>query len=648
VELKDSGPSNKRSISPARPKPQQPSRDSSPVRVTNNGNSVPVVSIQLDDSDDESTHAVGPVTTTTTSTITATTSSNDSNNSLQLPPSARKRSIIATLFGSFLSSSTKSKVTQSTVTSELTKVSIDTLTTITNDVPQEIEVSDDIPQATHAESPPSSPDEDLQFSVRMLSTAARNHEVSPISHLMFSPTPLKSPTISLSFAADKVQFETFSYIQIYFKPFLQAYFCHESNVHDAPYHSVDEQELVLWTTYQLYGKHENSIIASSIRLSSIVKAIHESASKSKQQTVVMKKLRSITAPSLEQTMRQVPYTEDRRGYSSPSHRGHKDTSLYSIFNYEKYKWILRQVVPVLIDKNASTDATVASERYSMLLNILKQHVDTTYTIEKKLSYQVVFNQSRICICGFIRPQCSVVSGSSHGDYASSTLTSMLDLTRERAGSSSSMTNRVACKLWGVFITERDIRYVKTHIWDRNYEQIRHIYSFYTDVHGPRHQGSGLNGYLLSYERCREMLHDFDVIPSVVDNHTLSILFQSCKIWEWNMAAIVYTHNHQHPNPVILDAYSAPLPEDMQGFQPYYPDINDHQNDFNLSVGNFALTLTGFIELLTRIGCNNGKLSAVPAEAMNMLLHIMNRSNGTAKMANANRRSVQVRKFDVTK
>ena len=644
-----------RSRSPSVAKRRQ-NADLSPVRVTNTGATVPVVSIQLEDSDDENISAVKAATSIGITAI-------DSISSPKQPPSTRKKSIIAALFGSFLSSSTKPKAVENAASSDHSEEtkgseslfdatagpSLNPKISLTQQVEASAGNNNDTAQDVQTRSPPSSPDDNLQFSVRMLSSMTRN-ELSPISHIAFSPTPLKSSVraLPLSFAGD-ISTDSFSFIQIYFKPFLQAYFCNEYNLHDAPYHKVDEAELVLWTTYQLYGKHDNSIVATSIRLSSIVKAIHDSAATTKQPAGLMKRLCNVTVPLVEQKMRQVPYTEDRRGYSSPTHRSHKDASIYSIFYYDKYKWILRHIIPLVLDKNANTDSAVAMSRYASLLNTLKQHINSTYTMQKKLSYQVVFNQSRVCMCGFVRPQCSVFSGSNNCEHTNNNLTSMLDLSRDRVGSSASITNnKQACRLWGVSITERDIRHMKSHIWDRNYEQVRHIYSFYTDVHEPRHQGSGSNGYLLSYERCREMLHDFDVIPSVVDNHTLSILFQSCKIWEWNMAAIVYTHNNHHQNPVILDAYSSPLPEDMQAFQPVYQDIFDHHDDFNLSVGNFALTLTGFIELLTRIGCNNGKLSAVPAEAMIMLLHVMNGSSGTAKLANATRRSVQVRKFDVTK
>jgi hypothetical protein len=55
-------------------------------------------------------------------------------------------------------------------------------------------------------------------------------------------------------------------------------------------------------------------------------------------------------------------------------------------------------------------------------------------------------------------------------------------------------------------------------------------------------------------------------------------------------------------------------------------------------------LSGFMELLTRIACHQHKLGNRPHEALENLMHLMDASNGKAKLIGTSRKSVAVRHF----
>lgn len=54
------------------------------------------------------------------------------------------------------------------------------------------------------------------------------------------------------------------------------------------------------------------------------------------------------------------------------------------------------------------------------------------------------------------------------------------------------------------------------VWDRNAEQFRQIYKFYANTLEIRRLGSGPMRLLLSADRCKEFLQDFQVIPHIID------------------------------------------------------------------------------------------------------------------------------------
>lgn len=70
----------------------------------------------------------------------------------------------------------------------------------------------------------------------------------------------------------------------------------------------------------------------------------------------------------------------------------------------------------------------------------------------------------------------------------------------------------------------------------------------------------------------------------------------------------------------------------------------------LALNHCSLTLyrrcftSGFMELLTRIALGQQKLGARPQEALENLMHIMDASDGKAKLIRASRKSTSVRHF----
>jgi hypothetical protein len=58
----------------------------------------------------------------------------------------------------------------------------------------------------------------------------------------------------------------------------------------------------------------------------------------------------------------------------------------------------------------------------------------------------------------------------------------------------------------------------------------------------------------------------------------------------------------------------------------------------------SLLRRGFLELLTRIALSQQKLGVRPHEALENLMHIMDASEGKAKLIKASRKSTSVRHF----
>lgn len=101
--------------------------------------------------------------------------------------------------------------------------------------------------------------------------------------------------------------------------------------------------------------------------------------------------------------------------------------------------------------------------------------------------------------------------------------------------------------------------------------------------------------------------------------------------------------------MIVNSNEFIIPSGYLHFLPYLKDDhninhNSSYQDILLSIGNNSLSLTGFVEFITRIACFNGKLSNKPIVALGNLLRLMNLSSGKDKIMKANRKSMSIRDF----
>jgi len=214
-----------------------------------------------------------------------------------------------------------------------------------------------------------------------------------------------------------------------------------------------------------------------------------------------------------------------------------------------------------------------------------------------------------------------------------------------------------------------------HQLSRNWDQLRQIFHFYAETHEPRRIGSGVGSDLMSFDNCQEMFKDFGVLPQICDLSTLHRLFLTCKLWEWSLAFLLHTHLHasmaghsnlnRSPSSDVSDgkrchfgsrnsfaeAFSNPIPSTYTHLLPLDSEVLAlaHTHDFVAGMGNFSLTLYGFIELLARISVFGGKLGSKPLDALTSLLRLMNATDATSKIfkganRHSTRKSMPVRKF----
>jgi hypothetical protein len=209
------------------------------------------------------------------------------------------------------------------------------------------------------------------------------------------------------------------------------------------------------------------------------------------------------------------------------------------------------------------------------------------------------------------------------------------------------------------------------IWDRNHDQIRQIYTFYAQTKEIRHMGHGLSKRLLSYSNCREFLTDFQLLPHVVELTSLVRLFRTCKMWELEVVqcltaatdaemTITTTTMSHYPLSVKRDTPNRLSPSNsstriLSIDDNNYQGNNNNSNtptpadldpqDFKSAVVNLSLTLFGFIELLSRISIQQKqRFGLSPAAAVECVLHIMDASEGKAKLIRAARKSTAIRRF----
>jgi hypothetical protein len=180
------------------------------------------------------------------------------------------------------------------------------------------------------------------------------------------------------------------------------------------------------------------------------------------------------------------------------------------------------------------------------------------------------------------------------------------------------------------------------VWDRNFEQIRALYAFYANSLEQRRAGFGPSKLLLSAERCKEMLTDFQLLPQVIDTQTFYRMFRATKLWEWDIAESTLQALHGHS--------AASVSPHSQG-RTYLDDIrsiagsigiasgDNDPLDFRAALGNFGLSIGGLVELLSRIACFNPRLASHPAEALENAMHLMDASEGKSKLLRASRQNL---------
>jgi hypothetical protein len=171
----------------------------------------------------------------------------------------------------------------------------------------------------------------------------------------------------------------------------------------------------------------------------------------------------------------------------------------------------------------------------------------------------------------------------------------------------------------------DITIVKT-VWERNIEQSRQIFLCYATPCAPSHK------QMLGFEECREIMADFHIVPQLLDSQCFARIFRTCKLFEWRLAAI-------DKSTVDLATTSGSTTGK------HNPALQEDFFDFKSTMGNFSLTFYGFLELLTRIACNNNKLGPSPPQSLENLLHLMDISGGKTKLSSkSSRKSVSVKSF----
>lgn len=167
------------------------------------------------------------------------------------------------------------------------------------------------------------------------------------------------------------------------------------------------------------------------------------------------------------------------------------------------------------------------------------------------------------------------------------------------------------------------------LWDKNMDQIRQIFSLYAKEPGSFlsvNESPGSVGarpkLLMTFDDVKELLLDFNILPTYVDLLSLSRLFLSVKMWEWMISDSLISH-FLHVDGGMIDRL----------------DIIQDPLEFLTSRDALALTLAGFIELLTRLSCVSDIFGNQQLNCVSTLLHLMDVSSGKAKLANISKNRV---------
>lgn len=180
------------------------------------------------------------------------------------------------------------------------------------------------------------------------------------------------------------------------------------------------------------------------------------------------------------------------------------------------------------------------------------------------------------------------------------------------------------------------------LWEKNVDQIRSIYNYYSKSICHRkiifNKNRGVVGniksevqstFMMSLENLNSFLKDFGVLPVLIDINSLIRIFRSVKLWEWELADSLLSLHYN-----------------VSGGGHSNLDIGDDVLGFSSAHGNLCISFSGFIEFLTRLAVSNGEaLGTTPKACVSTVLHFMDENDGKHNMLKQDRGSRSLnRKF----
>eukprot|EP01031_Cornospumella_fuschlensis_P030121 gene30121-36387_t len=469
--------------------------------------------------------------------------------------------------------------------------------------------------------------------------------MSMLSHGRNNYVPTSLPDVNLDVQA-------FDAVMNYYRPFLlSAKYLEDPNLRGWKTHrtlhlqcNVDE-EVVLYTIFQMYGSSD-ALVVKSIKTAQIARAIQDAKIAKTTSSQLDLELLRINAKLLAKTPTKEQKVKVSKTGSAIVSASTVNVNSMGTFKsdpvpahcaaYNIYKELLQ--VAALTSSAVKKDATIdVMQVVHRAFSDLIKRKDLTYFCRASVDFQITASGQ------FLR------SVYARYTFYATELAFRKALESDAERSAPLQPIRV--------FSDEEIELVRA-VWDRNLDQIRQIYAFYATSVEIRRVGSGVSKLLLSADKCREMLQDFQLLPQVVDMQAFYRVFRSVKLWEWNIAESVLLflhHSGQTGDNVSVQPGASPA------HNQFMPDNNDIRSvgmgggsvagfehdplDFRSSLGNFSITIGGFVELLSRITCYNTKLCAHPAEALENAMHLMDASEGKAKLLRSSRQNMStVRHF----
>lgn len=424
-------------------------------------------------------------------------------------------------------------------------------------------------------------------------------------------------------------------VHSYFGPFLVAMKVSESSVSSRV--SLDTAwEPILWCIFQMYGIAD-SVVVKHIKTSQISRSLKDagicSINSSQLDLMLVKVYTKLSAakddmgapmisPASSNSSRrsnlylQSMLSKSLTGKSIPiaSASATSTTSIsQSTATFEAFKELNNRIAEHLVTSKAHkkagagvTDGTLFAQLEVMHTKFKELILSRTYDV-----CEVHLLESKVSISGLLLDTL----------YQRSTSLphSIRELSHKQRGKQ--YLQQLISKSVFLSYAPSDIAVVKT-VWERNIEQSRQIFLCYATPCQPSHK------QMLGFEECREIMADFHIVPQLLDSQCFARIFRTCKLFEWRLAAI--------DSSTVDLATSAGKPN---------PALQEDYFDFKSTMGNFSLTFYGFLELLTRIACNNNKLGPSPPQSLENLLHLMDISGGKSKLTSkSSRKSVSVKSF----